>query len=58
MDQGAAAVSHAIDAPPAGHEGGGAAGVDVDELAEHVIDKLRREMLIERDLGGGAMDLI
>jgi hypothetical protein len=40
-------------APPAP-----AAGVDVDEIADTVIDKLRREMLIERELGGGAMDLI
>jgi pilus assembly protein FimV len=34
------------------------AGVDVDEIADTVIDKLRREMLIEHELGGGAMDLI
>jgi hypothetical protein len=32
--------------------------MDVDEIAETVIEKLRHEMLIERELGGGAMDLI
>jgi hypothetical protein len=32
--------------------------MDVDEIAETVIEKLKREMLIERELGGGAMDLI
>jgi hypothetical protein len=32
--------------------------LDMDEIADTVIDKLRREMLIERELGGGAMDLI
>jgi hypothetical protein len=32
--------------------------VDVDEIAETVIDKLRRELLIEREQSGGSMDLI
>jgi hypothetical protein len=49
---GSASASAAPAAAPAGGE------VDVDEIADTVIDKLRREMLIERELGGGAMDLI
>jgi hypothetical protein len=32
--------------------------VDVDEIADTVIERLRRELLIERELGGGAMDLL
>jgi hypothetical protein len=32
--------------------------VDMDAIAETVIDKLRREMLIEREQAGGPMDLI
>jgi len=32
--------------------------VDVDELAETVIERLRRELLIEREQSGGAMDLL
>jgi hypothetical protein len=39
-----------------GAETGG--GVDMDAIAETVIDKLRREMLIEREQAGGPMDLI
>ena len=34
------------------------AEVDVDAIAETVIDKLRRELLIEREQAGGPMDLI
>jgi hypothetical protein len=44
--------THAAPPPPP------AAGMDLDEVAEAVIEKLRHEMIIERDLGGGAMDLI
>ena len=33
------------------------AKVDVDQIAETVIDKLRRELLIEREQAGGRMDL-
>ena len=29
-----------------------------EEIADTVIEKLRRELLIERELGGGAKDLI
>jgi hypothetical protein len=32
--------------------------MDVDEIADTVIEKLRRELLLEQELGGGAMDLI
>jgi hypothetical protein len=39
-----------------GADGGG--HVDMDAIAETVIDKLRREMLIEREQAGGPMDLI
>jgi hypothetical protein len=61
IDEGASAASSAISgsapapapAPPAA-----GAGMDVDEIADTVIEKLRRELLIERELGGGAMDLI
>jgi hypothetical protein len=35
-----------------------AAAVDMDALAETVIDKLRRELLVEREQAGGPMDLI
>jgi hypothetical protein len=35
-----------------------AAAVDVDAIADTVIDKLRRELLIEREQAGGPMDLI
>jgi len=45
-------------ARPAQAQPAGAPAVDMDELADNVIDKLRRELLIERELGGGAMDLI
>jgi hypothetical protein len=31
--------------------------VDVDQIAETVMDKLRRELLIEREQSGGAWDL-
>jgi hypothetical protein len=34
------------------------AAVDVDAIADTVIDKLRRELLIEREQAGGPMDLI
>jgi hypothetical protein len=60
VDQGASALSsaassvpHPTPAPPAP-----AAGMDVDEIADTVIEKLRRELLLEQELGGGAMDLI
>jgi hypothetical protein len=36
----------------------GPAAVDMEALAETVIDKLRRELLIEREQSGGSMDLI
>ena len=32
--------------------------VDMDAIAETVIDKLRRELLVEREQAGGPMDLI
>jgi hypothetical protein len=32
--------------------------VDVDQLAETVIEKLRRELLIEREQSGGPMELM
>ncbi|HEX5619162.1 MAG TPA: hypothetical protein VFX51_12115 [Solirubrobacteraceae bacterium] len=35
-----------------------APAVDVDAIAETVIDKLRRELLVEREQAGGPMDLI
>ena len=35
-----------------------AAAVDMDAIADTVIDKLRRELLIEREQAGGPMDLI
>jgi hypothetical protein len=53
----APAASHAAPDPSAPPPAPGA-GMDVEEIADAVIDKLRREMLIERELGGGAMDLI
>jgi hypothetical protein len=60
VDQGSSALSsaasslpHPTPAPPAP-----AAGMDVDEIADTVIEKLRRELLLEQELGGGAMDLI
>lgn len=34
------------------------AKVDVDAIADTVIEKLRRELLIEREQAGGPMDLI
>ena len=43
-------------APPAQHAA--TPVLDVDEVAETVIDKLRRELLIEREQAGGSMDLI
>lgn len=60
IDSGASAASSALGAapPPAPAPPAPAAGMDVDEIADTVIDKLRRELLIERELGGGAMDLI
>jgi hypothetical protein len=42
----------------AGPADGKAGEVDVDQLAETVIDRLRRELLIEREQSGGAMDLM
>jgi len=33
-------------------------GVDMDAIAETVIEKLRRELVIEREQAGGPMDLI
>jgi hypothetical protein len=35
-----------------------AAAVDVDAITDNVIEKLRRELLIEREQAGGPMDLI
>jgi hypothetical protein len=35
-----------------------APAVDMDAIAETVIDKLRRELLVEREQAGGPMDLI
>jgi hypothetical protein len=58
IDSGAAAASSASSPAPAPAPPAAGAGMDVDEIADTVIDKLRREMLIERELGGGAMDLI
>jgi hypothetical protein len=59
-----AEVAEAPPAPAAAQDGAAPAGaaapgeVDVDALAETVIDKLRRELLIEREQSGGSMDLI
>jgi hypothetical protein len=61
IDQGASAASSAISGAtpsPTPPPPSPAAGADVEEIADTVIEKLRREMLIERELGGGAMDLI
>jgi hypothetical protein len=61
VDHGAAAASSALDAAapgPSAPPPAPGAGMDVEDIADAVIDKLRREMLIERELGGGAMDLI
>jgi hypothetical protein len=43
---------------PADAPMGGAPAVDMDEIAENVIERLRRELLIEREQSGGSMDLI
>jgi hypothetical protein len=45
-------------AAPAPEGGAGAPAVNMDELAENVIDRLRRELLIEREQSGGPMDLM
>jgi hypothetical protein len=61
IDQGASAASSAVSSappPPAPAPPAAGAGMDVDEIADTVIEKLRHELLIERELGGGAMDLI
>ncbi len=34
-----------------------AAGVDVDEIADTVIERLRRELIVDRERAGGPMDL-
>jgi hypothetical protein len=52
-----AAASSQNGASPAGAQPG-APEVNVDELAETVIERLRRELLIEREQAGGSMDLI
>jgi hypothetical protein len=50
--------NHSNGAHPSSHAPAAAPALDVDEIADTVIEKLRRELLVERDLGGGAMDLI
>jgi hypothetical protein len=56
-----AALAEPAPAPEAAPALAGAPGappVDVDELAETVMERLRRELLIEREQSGGGMDLI
>jgi hypothetical protein len=56
--QGSATPASTTSSPPVDSPAPAAGDVDVDAIADTVIDKLRRELLVEREQAGGPMDLI
>ncbi|HET8758333.1 MAG TPA: hypothetical protein VFM58_20105, partial [Solirubrobacteraceae bacterium] len=51
-------ASSTTTSPPLEAAAAEAPAVDMDAIADTVIDKLRRELLVEREQAGGPMDLI